>query len=143
MREHHELYGLLSGLASARAAEASDPEVVRGLDEQLTAMRGGRDSRVFDTHARIFRNIVNAEYAGPRLQAMIGSSQTMTPQTFWESYHGHRDEMPPCYEAELTAIRDGDPEAARAACARRADTMARILLAELVRRGVLHPLIVD
>lgn len=143
VREHHELYGLLSGLASARAAEASDPEVVRGLDEQLTAMRGGRDSRAFDTHARIFRNIVNAEYAGPRLQAMIGSSQTMIPQTFWESYHGHRDEMLPCYEAELSAIRDGDPEAARAACARRADTMARILLAELVRRGVLHPLIVD
>jgi len=143
VREHHELYGLLSGLASARAAEASDPEILRGLDEQITAMRGGRDSRVFDTHARNFRNIVNAEYAGPRLQALIGSSQTMIPQTFWESYHGHRDELFPCYEAELTAIQQGDPEAARTACAKRADAMARILLVELIRRGVLHPVVVD
>ncbi len=91
VHEHHELYGVLSGLASSRAAQASDPEIVAALDEQMSAMRGGRDSRTFDTHARMFRNIVNGEYAGPRLQAIIDSSQTMIPQAFWETYLGHRD----------------------------------------------------
>jgi DNA-binding GntR family transcriptional regulator len=32
VREHHEIYGLLSGIASARAAAAADPRIV----EQLT-----------------------------------------------------------------------------------------------------------
>ena len=143
VREHHELYGVLSGLASARAAQASDPEIVAALDAEIAAMRAGRDSRAFDTHARMFRNIVNGEYAGPRLQAIIGSSQTMIPQTFWETYLGHRDELLPCYEAELAAIRDRDPDGAKTACAQRAAVMARILLAELVRRGVLRPAPLD
>ena len=38
------------------------------------------------------------------------------------------------------AIRAGEPEAARAACAQRAEVMASILLTELVRRGVLRAL---
>ena len=63
----------------------------------------------------------------------------MIPQAFWETYLGHRDELLPCYEAELAAIRDGDPDAAKGACAQRAAVMARILVAELVRRGVLRP----
>ena len=36
-------------------------------------------------------------------------------------------------------LRDGDPDAAKGACAQRAAVMARILVAELVRRGVLRP----
>jgi DNA-binding GntR family transcriptional regulator len=137
VREHHELYGLLSGIASARAAVASDPVIVAGLDAQTALLRSGTDSRQFDTHARRFRAIINDEYAGPRLQAAIASSQTLIPHAFWETYAQHRDELLPSYEGELAAIRRGDPEAARQCCASRADQMARILLTELVRRGVL------
>src|ERR1700760_2693802 len=32
VREQHELYGLLSGTASARAAQAADPSIVAELD---------------------------------------------------------------------------------------------------------------
>ncbi len=80
VREHHELYGLLSGTASARAAAATDPLIVSELDSVLTLMRNGKDSRVFDAQARRFRAVVNAEYAGPRLQAAIDSSQTLIPR---------------------------------------------------------------
>ncbi len=137
LREDHELYGVLSGLASARAAEASEPGVVAALAETMAAMRGARDSGEFDTQARIFRKIVNAEYAGPRLRAIIDSSQTMIPRAFWESYHPHRDELLPFYESEFCAIEGGDTDAAKDACAKRAEVMARILLTELVRREVL------
>jgi DNA-binding GntR family transcriptional regulator len=138
VREHHELYGLLSGTASARAAAAADAVIVAELDNLLTLMRSGKDSRLFDQHARRFRSVVNAEYAGPRLQAAIDSSQTLIPPTFWAGYLEHHDALLPSYEAELAAIRDGQPEAARAACMRRSEEMARILLSELVRRGVLY-----
>lgn len=137
VREHHELYGLISGVASGRAAAAADPTIVAELDSEVGQMRSSRDARQFDAHARRFRAAINGEYAGPRLQAAIDSSQTFIPASFWESYVQHRDQLLPSYEAELTAIRDRDRDAARAACSQRADVMAKILLNELVRRGVL------
>ena len=140
VREHHELYGVLSGLASGRAAVAADPVVIAELDAEVAQMRSGRDARQFDTHARRFRACVNGEYAGPRLLAAIGSSQTFIPNSFWQTYAQHRDELLPSYEAELAAIRGRNAEGARAACAQRSEIMARILLAELIRRGVLYPL---
>lgn len=138
VREHHELYGVLCGLASGRAATASEPTVLADLEAATAQMRSGRDSRQFDSHARRFRSTINGEYAGPRLQAAIGASQTLIPHTFWQSYLQHRDQLLPFYESELTAIRDRDPDAARAACAQRSDVMACALLTELVRRGVLR-----
>ena len=140
VREHHELYGVLSGLASGRAAVAADPVVIAELDAEVAQMRSGRDARQFDTHARRFRACVNGEYAGPRLLAAIGSSQTFIPNSFWQTYAQHRDELLPSYEAELAAIRGRNAEGARAACAQRSEIMAGILLAELIRRGVLYPL---
>ena len=135
--EHHELYGLLSGTASARAAAVADPSIVAELENLLASMRSGKDSRIFDENARRFRAVINAEYAGPRLQAAIDSSQTLIPPAFWAGYLEHHDALLPYYEAELAAIRGRQPESARAACLQRSETMARILLSELVRRGVL------
>lgn len=140
VREHHELYGLLIGLASGRAATAADPTVIADLDGALAQMRSGRDAKQFDTHARRFRAAVNGAYAGPRLQAAIESSQTFIPNAFWQTYGQHQDQLLPSYEAELAAICAHDADGARAACAQRAEIMAGILLAELVRRGVLYPL---
>jgi len=140
VREHHELYGLLSGIASGRAAAAADPTVVAELAGEVAQMRGGRETRQFDAHARRFRAVINGEYAGPRLQAAIDSSQTFIPHTFWQTYLQYRDELLPSYEAELAAIEARDVDGARAACVQRADTMAGILLAELIRRGVLGPM---
>ncbi|MGB0969383.1 MAG: GntR family transcriptional regulator [Mycobacterium sp.] len=94
----------------------------------------------FDEHARHFRSIINTKYAGPRLGAAIASSQTLVPPAFWAKYLQHHDALLPSYEAELTAIQAGEPEPARAACIQRSEIMARILLSELVRRGVLPAL---
>lgn len=138
VREHHELYGLLSATAAARAAAAADPLIGVELDNLVALMRSGTDSKRFDQHARRFRAIVNAEYAGPRLQAAIHSSQTLIPPAFWAEFREHRDVLLPSYEAELAAIHTGEPESARAACMHRSEVMAAILLSELVRRGVLR-----
>ena len=47
--------------------------------------------------------------------------------------------MLPFYEAETAAIHRRDPDGARAACVDRSEVMARIMLGELVRRGVFKP----
>jgi DNA-binding GntR family transcriptional regulator len=139
VREHHELYGLLSGIASARAAVDGLPRVLDQLAVLIEAMRGSKESRAFQESAWQFRRVINDEYAGPRLHAAIRASQTFIPRGFWLAYLKNHDEMLPFYEAETTAIHRRDPDGARAACAERAQLMARIMLGELVRRGVFRP----
>jgi DNA-binding GntR family transcriptional regulator len=139
VREHHELYGLLSGIASARAAVDAPPRILDQLAVLIDAMRGSKESRPFQEAAWKFRNVINDEYAGPRLQAAIRASQTFMPRAFWVSYLNNHNEMLPFYEAETAAIHRRDPDGARAACAERSGVMAKITIGELVRRGVFRP----
>jgi DNA-binding GntR family transcriptional regulator len=139
VREHHEIYGMLSGVASARAAEAQNPEHLRQLDSFLSSMRANVDSRAFQEAAWQFRVLINEEYSGPRLLAVIRGSQSFMPRAFWMAYVNNHHDLLPFYEAELDALHRGDAEAARVANRGRADTMGRIMLSELVRRGILRP----
>lgn len=139
VREHHELYGLLCGIASARAAVDGVPRILDALGGLIDVLRSSKESRGFQETAWQFRRVINDEYAGPRLQAAIRASQTFIPRAFWVSYLNNHDDMLPFYEAETAAIQRGDPDGARGACAERSEAMARIMLAELVRRGVFRP----
>jgi DNA-binding GntR family transcriptional regulator len=139
VREHHELYGVLSGIASARAAVDGLPRILDALDALLEVMRGSKESRAFQDTGWKFRRVINDEYAGPRLQAAIRSSQTFMPRAFWMSYLNNHDEMLPLYEAETAAIRRHDPDSARAACVERSAVMAKVTIGELVRRRVFRP----
>ncbi|MFL6081849.1 MAG: GntR family transcriptional regulator [Mycobacterium sp.] len=136
LREHHELYGLLNGLASARAAIDGRPQILDQLAVLIESMRSSKDSRTFQETAWQFRRVINDDYAGPRLQAAIRASQTFIPRGFWLAYLNNHNEMLPFYEAETAAIHRRDPDGARTACVERSEAMARIMLGELVRRGV-------
>src|SRR3954454_6608938 len=57
VREHHELYGLLSGLASARAAVDGLPRIVDQLALFVEAMRSSKESRAFQETAWKFRKV--------------------------------------------------------------------------------------
>ena len=137
--EHHELDGLLNGIASARAATNPTPRVLGHLDELMRSLRTSRESRTFSEITREYRRTVNDEYAGPRLHATIRASQALIPRTFWMTYQNGRDDILPFYENENSAIHRSDPEAARVACVGRASLMAQTMLAELFRRRVFIP----
>jgi DNA-binding GntR family transcriptional regulator len=139
VREHHEIDGLLNGIATARAAADANPKIVEQLDRLIDIMRSSKESRAFQEAAWRFRSIIIDEYTGPRLNAAIRASQTFIPRAFWSAYLTNRDEMLPFYEAEIAAIHRRDPDSARAACVERSEIMARIMLTELVRRGVFKP----
>lgn len=139
IREHHELYGMLNGISSARAAAVRDPKVLDALRALVDAMRVGAGSRVFSDAAWRYRKTVNEAHAGPRLRAAIRASLTLMPPSFWPVYYGSHAELLAYFEAETLAIAEGDAGAARAACVGRADLLGRIMLAELVRRRVLAP----
>ena len=137
--EHHELDGLLNGIASSRAATNPTPRIVGQLDAIMRSLRTAKESRAFAEIAREYRRTVNEEYAGPRLHATIRASQNLIPRIFWMTYQVNRDDMAPFYEDENAAIHRHDPDAARAACIGRSYLMGQTMLAELFRRGVFAP----
>ena len=134
--EHHELDGLLNGIASARAAANPTPRVLGQLDALMRSLRTAKDARAFSDIAADYRRTVNDEYAGPRLHATIRASQNLIPQVFWMTYQSSREDILPFYEDETAAIHRRDPDAARAACVGRSYLMAQTMLAELFRRRV-------
>jgi DNA-binding GntR family transcriptional regulator len=134
--EHHELDGLLNGIASARAAANPTPRILGQLDALLRSMRACKESRAFAEIACEYRRTVNDEYAGPRLLATIRASENLIPRVFSMTYPNTRDDMLPFYEDENCAIHRRDPEAARAACVARSYLLAQTMLAELCRRRV-------
>lgn len=135
--EHHELDGLLNGIASARAATNPTPRIAGQLDALMRSLRIAKESRAFSEIAEEYRRTINDEYAGPRLHATIRASQNLIPRLFWMTYLS--DEVLPFYEDETAAIHRRDPDAARAACVGRSYTMAQTMVAELIRRRVFAP----
>ena len=53
--EHHELHGMLTGIASARAAADPRPHVLAQLDSLTDFMRANRESRAFQEAAWQYR----------------------------------------------------------------------------------------
>ena len=86
--EHHELEGLLNGIASARAASNPTPRVLGQLDALTRSLRSAKEARAFSEIAGEYRRTINDEYAGPRLHATIRASQNLIPRVFWMTYQG-------------------------------------------------------
>ncbi len=138
--EHHELYGVLNGMAAARAAAHPNPPLLERLESLLRQLRLLGETRSFQELGHEYRTAINEDYAGPRLQALIRASQNFIPRSLWSAYDSRRTELVTYYEAETEAIRRGNPEGARAANIGVSAAMAQIMIAELRRRGVLGDL---
>ncbi|MGV0743488.1 GntR family transcriptional regulator [Mycolicibacterium sp. XJ870] len=134
--EHHELYGLLNGIASARCATNPTPRILAHLEDSLRTLRSAKDTKSFQEACWTYRDAINEEYAGPRLQAAIRAGKSFAPSEFWLSYPKAKAEFVSGYEEETAAIQARDPEGARQACMERAERMAKVMIAELTRRGV-------
>ena len=134
--EHHELYGIMNGIASARCAASPTPRILAHLDDTLRAIKAAKDTKSFQESCWAYRDAINDEYAGPRLHATIRAGKSFAPTEFWLGYPKAKDDFLAGYEAETAAIHAHDPDGARQACIERADRMAQIMVAELTRRGV-------
>lgn len=137
--ENHELHGVLSGIAAARAATRPTAKVLHQLQKRLDKLRASVETRLFHENAWKYRKVLSDAYAGPRLAAAINAAEIFMPADFWSTYLGSHDEILPFYEAQTEAITNRDPEAAREACAGRSELIGRIMVTELVRRRVLGP----
>src|SRR6478735_3309284 len=80
VREHHELHGVLTGMASARAATDTDVPIVDRLTALTEVMRNTKESRAFQEAAWEYRSLIIDTYSGPRLAALIRASQAFIPR---------------------------------------------------------------
>lgn len=135
--EYHEIYGMLNGIASARAALDADSRVLPRLEAMMPVLRASVATESFNDAGWEYRRLIYDEYAGPRLMANIRASQSFIPREFWGAYTHAYEELLPLYEKETEAIRNHDADGARAANAARAELMATVMLNELRRHGVL------
>ena len=136
LAEHHELWGMLTGIASGRCAASPTPRILADLDDIMRTMRATRDTKSFHESCWAFREAITDEYAGPRLQAMIHAGTGFAPSEFWQTVPDFKAEMLPTFEDEVAAIHAHDPEKTREVCLARSEQMARIMITELTRRGV-------
>ncbi|GAA5167444.1 GntR family transcriptional regulator [Pseudonocardia eucalypti] len=140
VREHYEIYGMLSGIASARAAARGSDQLKGQLRELVDKMSGAPDQAEFENLVWDFRRAINQEVAGPRLRASIGTFQGFMPTAFWlacaDNRTNHQSHMLPTYAEELAAIERGDAEGAKAIVVERCARMAETVNDELRRRGV-------
>ena len=136
--EYHEIYGMLNGIASARAAADPESRVINKLEALMPALRANFAANSFSEAGWEYRSTIYDQYAGPRLLANIRASQSFIPREFWGVYQNSSTDMIALYEQETEAIRHHDQASARAANTARADLFARVMLDELRRRGVLR-----
>jgi DNA-binding GntR family transcriptional regulator len=140
VREHYEIYGMLSAIAAARAARRHSPELVAQLHELVRRMAAvatpDADPAEFEDLVWEFRRAINQEVAGPRLRAAISTFQGFMPTAFWVTAGEREEFMLPLYGEEVAAIERGDPDGAREVVTRRTGLMAEDVVTELRRRGV-------
>lgn len=140
VREHYEIYGMLSGVAAARAAHRGSDELKLRLRELVAQMAEVPDQADFENLVWDFRRAINQEVAGPRLRAAIGTFQGFMPTAFWlacaDNHTNHKNHMLPTYADELAAIERGDGEQAKKIVVERCARMAETVNDELRRRGV-------
>ncbi|MGB3485646.1 MAG: GntR family transcriptional regulator [Mycobacterium sp.] len=137
VHEYHEIYGTLNAIVSARAAADPESRVIDRLDAVMPALRGAFNNHSFNDAGWEYRRAIYSEYAGPRLRASILALQSFIPRDFWGVYLGSSDGLLALYEQETEAIRTHDVDGARGANLERSRLMARVMLDELRRRGVL------
>jgi DNA-binding GntR family transcriptional regulator len=137
IREHHEIYGLLNGLAAERAAADPDCAIIERLEFLLEKLRTSTTAEPFREAVLAYRQTICDAYAGPRLAAVIRASRTCISPEYWTSHLDYHADIVTCYEAETDAIRHHDSSAARGVNIARASLLATIMVAELCERGVL------
>lgn len=117
IRDHYEMYGLLSGLAAKRAATHQDPELPDRLNALIDKMRETENPREQDLLNYEFHRQVNLGGSSRRLNVVLRILSTNMPTHFFEHNVEWQQHAVTEHRAIFEAIREGDGDAAAAAVA--------------------------
>lgn len=127
IRDHYQIYGLVSGLAAERAASTLGAEELKRLgaiqrEMELGAQRDKPDPQLLESLNDEFHRIINRAGGSRRLSAVIRSLAGSIPPGFFEFTTGWIDIAHVDHMGILNALETGDGKAAATAVA---DHLAR------------------
>lgn len=137
VREAFGLYGMLNAVTSRQVAADRPADVLAELDAVWQKLRTADHVEEFESLAREVRRIINVYAAGPHLRSLLRTFSGFVPAAARFSIQRAMDDERAAVEAELAAVRDGDPERAGQAVIEHLALTADNAIATLRERGVL------
>lgn len=116
IRDHYEMYGMLSGIAAHRFAGSPDADVLARLDEVQSEMKATDDPHEHDKLNYTFHQLINRAGASRRLRSVLRVLSQNMPSAFFaqpvewdwkERAIAEHDEI-------ISALRAGNADAASA-----------------------------
>lgn len=136
LRDHFEIVGMMNGLAAVRLAQRGDAAVLDRLADM--AARAKQSTSPQETYEIVmeFNRTINREAGSSRQRSVLRVLARMFPTGFFAGLPG-ADESSRAGMARLVrAIRSGDADRARAACAQDAHERCEIVIDHLRSIGV-------
>lgn len=132
-----ELYALLNGWASGKAAARHDPAVLATLEAVGRRIADARTPLEMEEHTRSFRRVLNVSVAGPHLRALLRSFAGLIPAASRLAVPSIIDDVRRDFRDELDAHRAGDARGAAAVAAGQGRRIGREAVSILQQRGIL------
>lgn len=137
VRGHYELNGYIEAFAASKVALDPQPAVVATLRSLLAAMRRERDPIAIEEASLDFYWTINLASDNPRIGDALRVLQRFVPSPVYARYPalvgiGRRGAA-----KVLAAIEAADTEAARRACVDQWTAAGDVVVADLMRRGII------
>lgn len=115
--DHYRMFGVISGIAAARAAETKSVETVERLRAIQAQLREATDPDTHDELNYQFHQAINRSAGSRRLTSVLRMLANNMPSHFYERNAPFRNQGLEEHEAIIAAIESGDADRAAAAVA--------------------------
>ncbi|GAA5146150.1 GntR family transcriptional regulator [Microbacterium pseudoresistens] len=114
IRDHYEMYGMLSGIAASRLAGAPDAAVLEQLESVQREMRATEDPHEHDRLNYAFHQLINRAGASRRLRSVLRVLSQNMPSAFFAQpvEWDWKERAIAEHDDIISALRDGDADAA-------------------------------
>lgn len=115
VRDHYNIFGMVSGLAAERAATALTDEQVDELGELQQRLEASTSPEEQERLNFTFHRLINRAGSGERLRSVLLLLGQSLPTRFFLNFPGWSEIAHPDHQDILEALRRRDPDAARRA----------------------------
>jgi DNA-binding GntR family transcriptional regulator len=139
LRDHFEIVGMMQGLAAVRVAEQGDPAVLDRLAELAAdAKRSSSAQEIYDI-VMDFNRTINLAGGSSRQRSVLRVLGRLFPTGFFASLPGAAESARTGMARLVRALRSGDADRIRAACAQDTAERCDIVVDHLRSTGVFEP----
>lgn len=133
--DHYEVFGMIAGMAAARAWAVLDEDDLAGLDDLVRRMEESTSTAEQEELNFRFHRTINRAGASRRLRSVLLLLGKSIPTRYFELVPGWASTAHEHHRAIVDAFRRGDPEAARRTVETHLRDSADLAVAILESRG--------